>query len=98
MTADDRNPETALGSSTDDHDSINHYEIRVKGHLAPRWTTWFDGLSVTAVEHGITVISGPVADQSALHGLLQKLRDIGLPLLSLTQLPPPHTHNSQQRN
>jgi hypothetical protein len=98
VTADDRNPETALGESADVHDSIHHDEIRVKGHLAPHWTAWFDDLAVTAVEDGITVISGPVADQSALHGLLQKLRDIGLPLLSLTQTAAATHPQLQQRN
>jgi hypothetical protein len=68
--------------------AVQHYEIRVKGHLGPRWSAWFDGLSVTDADDGTTVIGGPVVDQSALHGLLQKLRDVGIPLVSLTQLPP----------
>jgi hypothetical protein len=62
------------------------YEIRVKGHLSSRWTTWFDGLSLTTESDGTTVIQGPVADQAALHGLLQKVRDVGLPLISVTQI------------
>jgi hypothetical protein len=62
------------------------YEIRVKGHLDSRWTAWFDGLSVGAESDGTTVISGPVVDQAALHGLLQKVRDVGLPLISVTQV------------
>ena len=64
------------------------YEIRVQGHLGHRWTAWFDGLSLTALDDGTTVISGPVVDQAALHGLLHKLRDVGVPLVSLTLLPP----------
>ncbi len=60
-----------------------HYEIRVRGHLGPRWTAWFDGLSLTREDDGTTVIRGPVADQAALHGVLQKLRDLGLPLVAL---------------
>ncbi len=64
------------------------YEIRVEGHLANRWAAWFDGLSVTTAEDGTTVLRGSLIDQAALHGLLQKLRDIGLPLISLT--PAPH--------
>ena len=64
------------------------YEIRVAGRLAPRWSAWFDGLTVAAQDDGTTVIRGAVVDQAALHGLLQKLRDVGIPLVSLTQLPP----------
>ncbi len=62
------------------------YVIRVKGHLAARWATWFDGMSLTAESDGTTTIRGPVVDQAALHGLLQKLRDVGVPLISLTQV------------
>jgi hypothetical protein len=64
--------------------TAQHYEITVRGHLAPRWSTWFDGLELTRNDDGTTVIAGPVVDQSALHGLLQKLRDLGIPLVSLT--------------
>ena len=64
------------------------YEIRVQGHLGARWAAWFDGLSLTNERDGTTVISGPVQDQSALHGLLQKVRDVGLPLVSVTQVDP----------
>ena len=62
------------------------YEIRVKGHLNSRWAAWFDGLSLSAESDGTTIIHAPVADQAALHGLLQKVRDVGLPLVSVTQL------------
>ncbi len=67
-------------------DDSTEYEIRVKGHLDPRWSAWFDGLSLTKEPDGTTVISGPVVDQAALHGLLQKLRDVGVPLISITQV------------
>jgi hypothetical protein len=70
-----------------DHDGIPQYEICVKGRLGPRWSAWFDGLSLTSEDDGTTVIRGPVVDQAALHGLLQKLRDVGIPLVSLTQIP-----------
>jgi hypothetical protein len=63
------------------------YEIRVKGHLGTRWSAWFDGLSLTDEGDGTTVIRGPVADQAALHGLLQKLRDVGIALVSLREVP-----------
>ena len=62
------------------------YEIRLKGHLDSRWAAWFDGLSLTNERDGSTLICGPVADQAALHGLLQKVRDMGLPLISVTQV------------
>jgi hypothetical protein len=64
------------------------YEIRVKGHLGPRWATWFEGMSITALEDGTTVLRGSLVDQSALHGLLARLRDIGIPLLSLAEVDP----------
>jgi hypothetical protein len=64
------------------------YEIRVTGHLGARWAAWFDGLSLTTVDDGTTVIRGPIVDQAALHGVLQKLRDLGVPLISVTQLRP----------
>ena len=85
----DELPANDAGAALDgDHTDTQQYEIRVKGHLGHRWAAWFDGLSVTADDDGTTVISGPVVDQAALHGLLDKLRDIGIPLVSLTQLPP----------
>jgi hypothetical protein len=60
------------------------YEIRLKGHLDSRWSAWFDGLTLTEQTDGTTVIHGSAIDQAALHGLLQKVRDIGLPLVSVT--------------
>ena len=71
--------------------SSTEYEIRVQGHLAPRWAAWFDGLSLTAESDGTTAPRGPVADQAALHGLLQRLRDTGLPLISVTPTTPGRT-------
>ena len=62
------------------------YEIRVKGHLDARWAAWLGGLSLNNDEDGTTVIRGPVVDQAALHGLLQKLRDMGVTLVSVTQV------------
>jgi hypothetical protein len=88
VTTDNRSAHDAGADSAADHSDIPHYEIRVKGQLGDRWAAWFDGLSLTALDDGTTVISGPVVDQAALHGLLYKLRDVGIPLVSLTQLPP----------
>ncbi|MDX6217376.1 MAG: hypothetical protein QOG99_2960 [Frankiales bacterium] len=62
------------------------YEIRIKGHLAAHWAAWFDGMALTSKVDGTTVLEGPVMDQAALHGLLHKVRDLGLPLLSVTQI------------
>jgi hypothetical protein len=62
------------------------YEIRLTGHLHERWTAWFDGLTVNQRGDGTTVISGPIADQAALHGLLQRVRDLGLPLVSVERV------------
>jgi hypothetical protein len=75
------------------------YEIRVKGRLAPRWAAWFDGMTLTAEDGGTTCIHGSVADQAALHGLLAKLRDVGLPLISVVHAEPdrPDAAPSQPR-
>ena len=64
------------------------YEIRIEGHLDARWTAWFDVLALTHEPDGTTVLHGPVVDQAALHGLLQKVRDLGLPLVSVIHVAP----------
>ena len=64
------------------------YEIRLQGHLEARWAAWFDGLTLTRERDGTTLIHGPVVDQAALHGLLQKVRDVGLPLVSVRNVEP----------
>jgi hypothetical protein len=69
-------------------DGAGRYEIRLKGHLGPRWAAWFDGLTLTSCSDGTTTIQGVVGDQSALHGLLHKVRDVGLPLISVTRVEP----------
>ena len=63
-----------------------YYELRVQGVLDDRWSAWFEGLQLTSDDHGQTTIAGPVADQAALHGLLAKVRDLGLPLLEVRRL------------
>ena len=69
-----------------DRHEDGRYEIRLKGHLDGRWAAWFDGLSLSHESEGLTVIRGHVPDQAALHGLLQKVRDTGLPLVSVTHV------------
>ena len=64
------------------------YEIRVQGQLDAEWATWFDGLAIQLGENGDTILTGPVVDQAALHGLLKKVRDLGMPLLSVNRLDP----------
>ena len=68
--------------------NAQYYEIRLKGHLEARWVKWFDGLAITLDENGNTLLSGPVADQAALHGLLKKVRDLGMPLVSVSPVEP----------
>jgi hypothetical protein len=71
--------------------SAGRYEIRLKGHLGPRWAARFDGMTLTTRPDGTTLIAGPVVDQAALHGLLRMLHDLGLPLLSVAQVEPDHS-------
>jgi hypothetical protein len=87
VTGNDSTASKVSGLSAPGHTETPQYEFRVKGHLAPRWTAWFDGMDLTAEDDGTTVIRGPVVDQAALHGLLQQLRDVGIPLVSVTPVP-----------
>ena len=64
------------------------YRIIIKGHLDNEWSDWFDGLTIILVDNGETILTGPIVDQTALHGVLIKIRDLGLPLLSLTRVEP----------
>ena len=68
--------------------NAQHYEIRLKGHLEARWSNRFEGLTITPEENGDTLLSGPVVDQAALHGLLKKVRDLGMPLVSVSPVEP----------
>ena len=72
----------------EDHDEPARYEIRLKGHLDPRWADRFEGLTITLDDNGTTRLTGPIVDQAALHGVLKKVRDLGTPLLSVTRVEP----------
>ena len=74
-------------SAEQDADQPMVYQIKVKGHLVPHWTDWFEGLTIT-LEDGNTLLTGPVIDQAALHGLLKKVRDLGMPLLLVYRVGP----------
>ena len=73
---------------TGDRPEGGRYEIRLTGHLDARWAARFDGLALRHEADGTTVLSGPIADQPALHGLLQRVRDLGIPLVSVTRAEP----------
>lgn len=79
---------SATQSSGVSQHEFGSYEIRLTGHLDDRWAAWFDGLSLTHEGDGSTVLRGQIVDQAALHGLLQKVRDLGLPLISVAQVEP----------
>jgi hypothetical protein len=71
-----------------DADQPGIYQIRIRGHLGPQWMAWFEGLTITLEEDGDTLLTGQVVDQAALHGLLKKVRDLGIPLLSVNSVDP----------
>ena len=77
------------------------YQLRIEGHLGPKWTDWFGDVSITLEDNGETLLTGPVVDQAALHGLLRKIRDLGMPLISAIRVNPPRrmpqTSNSKSR-
>ena len=75
-------------AATEDHDETGLYAIRIQGHLEDRWAARFAGLTLTREANGDTLLTGPVVDQAALHGLLRTVRDLGLPLLAVTRLSP----------
>jgi len=75
-------------ASTEDQYEPGLYEIRIKGHLDDRWSDWFGDLTITLEDNGDTLLTGPVVDQAALHGLLKRVRDLGMPLVSVSPLEP----------
>jgi hypothetical protein len=72
--------------SNEQNEEATVYQIRIEGHLGQQWTDWFEGLTISKEEDGTTVLTGPVVDQSALHGLLKKVRDLGAPLVSVNRM------------
>ena len=75
-------------ASIEDHHEPQLYEIRIEGHLDSRWAAWFEGMTITALDNGETLLTSPVIDQAALYGLLKKVRDLGMPLLSVIRIEP----------
>jgi hypothetical protein len=75
-------------NSESDPDQPMVYQIRIKGHLGREWADWFEGLTLTALDNGETLLTGAVVDQAALHGVLRKVRDLGIPLLSVVRVKP----------
>jgi hypothetical protein len=73
-----------------EHIAEGVYQIVVKGQLDGSWSEWFDGLTITLTDNGATILRGPIVDQTALHGMLIKIRDLGLPLISLVRISPEH--------
>jgi hypothetical protein len=82
------NPKTDPGKPT-------VYQIRIKGQLDSQWTDWFEGMTITLEENGDTLLTGPVVDQGALHGLLKKVRDLGMPLVSVSLVEPGKADQSE---
>jgi hypothetical protein len=74
------------------------YQIRIQGHLGHQWTDWFGGLTITLEEDGDTLLTGPVIDQAALHGLLKKVRDLGMPLVSVSRVEPGRADQSDVKS
>ena len=75
-------------ASIEDYHEPGQYEIRLKGHLDDKWADWFEGLTITRADNGETLLRGAVVDQAALHGVLRKVRDLGLPLIAVMQVDP----------
>jgi hypothetical protein len=74
------------------------YQIKIKGHLDSQWTDWFEGMTITLEDNGDTLLTGPVVDQAALHGLLKKVRDLGMPLISVVRVEPSQANASDVKS
>ena len=82
--------------SNEQNEKAMMYQIRIEGQLGEQWTDWFEGLTITQAEDGTTVLTGPVVNQSALHGLLKKVRDLGAPLVSVNRMETDVSSNPDQ--
>ena len=85
-------------ASMEEHHEPDRYELRLKGHLENRSATWFEGLTITREDNGVTLLTGPVVDQAALHGVFRKVRDLGMPLLSVTRVRPGQADASEVKH
>lgn len=83
-------------NSKSDPDDAAVYQIRITGHLGSEWTEWFGGLTITLEDNGETLLTGPVVDQAALYGLLRKVRDLGMPLISIRRAGPGQARGSAE--
>jgi hypothetical protein len=72
------------------------YQIKIKGHLGSQWSGWFEGMQITLEDNGVTKLSGPVVDDAELHGILKKVRDLGMPLLSVNPIEPGHNEPTKR--
>lgn len=91
----DRAQNDTTEASREEHDVAGRYEIRIKGHLDNRWADWFEGLTITREANGETWLTGTVTDQAALHGLLRKVRDLGMALISVKRIERGQTDKSE---
>ena len=88
----------AAHASIEDHHEPERYEIRIKGHLDDKWADWFEGLTITREDNGETLLIGPVVDQAALHGVLRKVRDLGMLLVSAILVTPGQAEESDVKH
>jgi hypothetical protein len=84
-------------ASLEEYHEPGLYAIRIQGHLDAGWATWFDGLILTLEDNGTTLLTGPVVDQAALHGLLRKVRNLGMPLISVIRINPTYSISNSQK-
>jgi hypothetical protein len=97
ITVDTRRSMSETHALPEYHDESGLYEIRLKGHLNNRWANWFEGLTITLEDDGNTLLIGTVVDQAALHGLLKRVRDLGMPLVSVNFVSPGQARTQEDK-